>query len=127
MASGLAQKIAAAKGTNLAVRTAGVAAHARRPVAQLAVEAMKEVGVDISQDYSKPVGRDLLRWADLAVTVEKDLALELRHRHPDMAGKIRHLDADVPDPLRADAALADYVNCRSLLEELLLKLPIWRT
>jgi len=68
MAGGLAQKIAAAI-----------------PVAQFAVEAMKEVGIDISQDYSKSVTRDLLEWADLVITVEKNLALELRHRHPDMA------------------------------------------
>jgi protein arginine phosphatase len=127
MAGGLARKIAAAKGTSVEVRTAGVAAHNRRPVAQLAVEAMREVDVDISQDYSKPVTRDLVEWADLMVAVEKNLALELRHRHPDMASKVNFLDRDVPDPLRSDATLADYVKCRDLLEELLLKLPIWRT
>jgi len=49
MAGGLARKIAAAKGTSLEVRTAGVAAHNHRPVAQLAVEAMREVDIDISQ------------------------------------------------------------------------------
>lgn len=116
MASGSARKIAAKKGADLEVRTAGVAAHNRRPVAQLAVEAMKDIGVDICQDYSKPVTRDLQIWADLVVTVEKDLALELRHHHPDTASKIRHLDTDVPDPLRSDATLADYVKCRDLLD-----------
>jgi len=67
-----------------------------------------------------------VEWADLVVAVEKNLALELRHRHPDMASKINHLDRDVPDPLRSDAKLADYVKCRDLLEGQLSKLSIWQ-
>jgi protein-tyrosine-phosphatase len=50
VAGGLARKIAAKRGADLEVRTAGAATHDRHPVAQLAVQAMKDVDVDISQD-----------------------------------------------------------------------------
>ena len=125
MAGGLARKIAAGKGIELDVRTAGVAHHPNGRVAQLAIDAMKKVW-DISPDYSKPVTPGLIEWADVVVTVKREHALDLRDEYPEAASKILHLASDVPDPLRLGATLTDYEKCRDLLEELLLQLPIWQ-
>ena len=48
MAGGLVWKVAATKGHELEVQTAGLGAHRRRPVAQLAADAMREIGFETS-------------------------------------------------------------------------------
>lgn len=124
MAGGLARRIAAQEGLAIEVETAGMALHNKIPVASLAVEAMADVSVDISQHRSKPVTHDLLQWADVIVAVDPDLALGLRLQYPDAAKKILDFGSDVPDPRRPGATLSDYVTCRDLLDALLRRLPI---
>lgn len=50
----------------LEARSAGIEAHGQNP---RAVAVMREAGVDISQQVSQRLTDDMLRWADLVVTV----------------------------------------------------------
>ncbi|MEW5935196.1 MAG: arsenate reductase (thioredoxin) [Bacillota bacterium] len=63
-----------------------------------AVEVMKEVGIDISGQSSKPIDPELLRSADLVVT----LCGDARDRCPVTPPHIRRLHRDLPDPARAE-------------------------
>lgn len=84
---------------------------------------MAEVGVDISQEYSKPVTPQDIEWADVVVTVEQGHALYLAEEVPTGANKFQSLATDVADPYCQP--LVEYRKCRDRLEELLLQLPIW--
>lgn len=63
-----------------------------------AVEVMKEVGIDISGQSSKCIDPELLRSADLVVT----LCGDARDRCPVTPPHIRRLHRDLPDPARAE-------------------------
>lgn len=124
MAGGLASKIAAARSVDLEVRTAGIAHHPGRPVEPKAVSVLSELGVDISHEYSKPVTCEDIDWADVIVPVQQEHAAHLEDRYARAAGKIRRLARDVADPY--GKCVATYRDCRDDLEDLLLRLPIWR-
>lgn len=53
-------------GDGLTVRSAGIEAHGQNP---RAVAVMREAGVDIAGQASTKLTGDMLRWADLVVTV----------------------------------------------------------
>lgn len=63
-----------------------------------AVEVMKEVGIDTSGQSSKPIDPELLRSADLVVT----LCGDARDRCPVTPPHIRRLHWALPDPARAE-------------------------
>jgi len=98
MAAGLVTLIAKSRGLIVDVRTAGLSHHPCKRVAEKAVKVMEELGVDISGEYSKPVTTDLLVWADLVVTVQKDHLDFLVEEFPDVASKAQALESDVRDP-----------------------------
>ncbi len=124
MAAGLARKIAVERSVDLDVRSAGVAHHPGRLVERKAVAVMAEIGIDISTEYSKPVTPNDVDWADLVVVVEHEHAFYLAEKYPTAAAKIHELASDVQDPYCQP--LPEYRKCRDRLEELLLRLPIWR-
>lgn len=65
MAEGWARQL----GANICVvRSAGIEAHGKNP---RAIAVMSEVGIDISDQESTSLNRELLDWADLVVTVCK--------------------------------------------------------
>lgn len=63
MAEGFTNFIA---GDRLEARSAGLEAHGKNP---RAIAVMQEAGVDISHQESKEITPDLLRWANLVITV----------------------------------------------------------
>jgi arsenate reductase len=69
----------------------------------LVVDAMREVGIDVSQRRPQPLTDDLARWADVVVT------MGCGDECPYIPGK-RYLDWDLPDP--ANAPLADVRTTR---------------
>ncbi len=64
----------------------------------LAVRAMAEAGLDISQQHSKPIDVDRLRSAHLAVT----LCGDAEERCPMTPPEVRRLHWGLPDPARAE-------------------------
>ncbi len=122
MAGGLARKIGMQHGIALEVRTAGVAHHPNRRVEPKAVAAMAEVGVDISNEYSKQITAEDIEWADAVVAVVQEHARYLAEEYPAAASKVYRLASDVQDPY--GQPLCMYRRCRDRLDALLLQLPI---
>jgi protein-tyrosine-phosphatase len=117
MAGGLLRKIAGEQGLSVEVRTAGLASHPNGRVAEKAVAVLQESGMDISDEYSKPVTPEALAWADLVVTVQRSHAAYLLEEYPEATQKVCFLEPDVPDPY--NGSLADYRKARDQLEVLL--------
>jgi protein-tyrosine-phosphatase len=53
------------------VKSAGLASNPGQRVAENAVIVMRELGIDISNEYSKPVDPQLVAWATAIVPVQK--------------------------------------------------------
>lgn len=117
MAGGLLRAIGQSKGVSVFVRTAGLAYHHGKRVAENAVTVMSELGIDISDEYSKPVTVQDLKWADIVLPVQRDHADHLIEDFPDAAPKIRFLEYDVPDPYLGP--LTEYREKRDVLIGLL--------
>jgi protein-tyrosine phosphatase len=117
MAAGLLSKIAKEKGINVDVRTAGLAYHPNKRVAQSAVAVMEELGIDISDEYSKPVTAEGLNWADVVLTVQRSHKAHLLEDCPSIEQKLRLLESDVRDPYCGP--IAEYRNVRDQLKSLL--------
>jgi len=122
MAGGLVRKIAGQAGAKVEVRTAGLAHHANTRVAEKAVAVMREIGIDISDEYSKPVTTDALEWADIIIPIQRNHGAHLLEDDPALERKIRFLEYDVMDPY--NGSFADYRERRDQLESLLSKLSL---
>jgi protein-tyrosine-phosphatase len=104
-----------ARGIENEVRTAGL--YPGRVLANNAITAMAEIGIDIKSDHPKPVDKDTAAWANVIIPVEEEYASELRERFPDVAKKLHTLGQDVADPVGRD--LAQYRATRDQLSHLL--------
>src|SRR5262249_26769746 len=98
MAAGLLKTMAQAKGLATNVRSAGFAHHPGAGVAENAIKVMAEIGIDISNDYSKPLTPEHLKWAELVLAVQHNHADHLIEEFPHLASSIRCLESDVHDP-----------------------------
>lgn len=67
-----------------------------------AIRVMKENGIDISGHRARLLTADLLKKADLVLTMEKEQSDVVRYSFPNYPGKIMRIgeydDVDVPDP-----------------------------
>jgi len=90
IAAGFVDKLA---GDRVSVRTAG--SEPADQINPVVVEAMEEVGVDLSREFPKPLTDDALRAADVVITMGCGDAC------PIYPGK-RYEDWDVDDPAGAD-------------------------
>ncbi|HOU21152.1 MAG: low molecular weight protein arginine phosphatase [Kiritimatiellae bacterium] len=86
--------------------SAGVAAWRGSPASPEAVEAMREIGVDISAHLSRGLTHEMVAGADIVLAATEGHRRELEQRFPDSAGKLFLLDGfgagpahDVPDPI----------------------------
>ncbi|MFC6254278.1 arsenate reductase (thioredoxin) [Secundilactobacillus hailunensis] len=91
MAEGLARTLLSPEWE---VRSAGVERHGLNPVA---VQVMAEVGIDISQQYSKLIDPDYLANCDVVVT----LCGDARDRCPVTPPQVRRVHWPLPDPAQA--------------------------
>jgi arsenate-mycothiol transferase len=86
MAAGLMRQLA---GDTIAVESAGT--HPGNSVNQLSAAALAEVGVDISDQTPRPVTDDLVRAADIVVTLGRDA-----HVDPVPGTRFETWDTDEP-------------------------------
>jgi protein-tyrosine-phosphatase len=111
------------------ISSAGTAAWGGQPASPLAVEVLRDAGIDLSRHRARMLTRDMIESADLIV------AMELHHR--DMIGRIApdfskpvlvlgELDEDRPspdidDPIGGDRAAYEQTNkeLRGLLKRLI--------
>lgn len=120
MAAGLLRMLGADRGLSIDVRSAGLAHHPGRGVAEHAIAVMREWGQDISGDYSKPVAEVDVDWADLILAVAQCHADDLADQFPSAASKVQALEEDVDDPYCQP--IDRYRKCRNQLRELLTRL-----
>jgi protein-tyrosine phosphatase len=82
-----------------------------------AVEAMQQVGCDLSQHRSRPVSGSLLQRADIVLTLTAGHRSAVVDRWPEWGRKVRLLDPDgqdVSDPFGGPLEL--YQACASQIE-----------
>ncbi|CAM3534383.1 MAG: Arsenate reductase [Hydrogenibacillus schlegelii] len=97
MAEGFGKKYL---GDRYTVLSAGVTAHGLHP---LAVQAMAEVGIDISHHRSKTIDREILNRAALVIT----LCGDAYDTCPPTPPHVRRLHWEFPDPARAEGTDAE--------------------
>ena len=100
------------------VSSAGTAAFPGMPASHNAVQALKAVGIDLSQHSSSTIDNVMIDSADLILTMTSSHKKHLLRMRPDAAGKIYTLaeysgeegEKDIDDPFGGDIEV--YMNCR---------------
>ena len=109
-------------GADWRVASAGVAASPGARASEYAIEAVAELGVDLSAHRSQPVTGQLVSVSAVIVAMTHQHAQALCERFPDIRGRVRLMrdfdpaaqpQSDVADPFCGSAA--DYRNCRDVL------------
>lgn len=89
---------------NIEVRSAGLDALVGHPADKIAQRLLQQKGIDISAHRAHQLNRDLMRWADLVLVMEKIQLASVEYWDPIAKGKVYRLgewsDFDVPDPYR---------------------------
>ena len=84
------------------LRSAGLNALTGYPADSVAQELMLKQGIDISAHRAYPLNRDLMRWADLVLVMDKAQLDSVEDWDPTAKGKVYRLgewsNFDVPDP-----------------------------
>ena len=120
MAQALFRNMLAEKGVDgVSCDSAGISAFDGEAASENSIEAMSEIGIDISAHRSKTVTRDLLDSTELIVCISRGHYELLRNFAPE--SKLRLLGKGVSDPYGMN--LSEYVRTRdeiySALTELL--------
>lgn len=96
------------------VESAGLHALVGHPADPLALDLMRERGLDLSKHRARQVSKDLLRASDLILTMEADQQRETESIDSTLRGRVHRLGKvgrfDVPDP---------YVRGRAAFEQAL--------
>lgn len=99
-------------GRGVVVVSAGLAAWGGGPASPAAVEAVAEIGGDLSAHESQPVTESLVRQADVILTMTAAHRDAILAQFPDAAGRVAMLDParrDVIDPI--GGPLETYRRC----------------
>jgi len=84
------------------VRSAGLDALVGYPADKVVIRLMLERGIDLSAHRSQQLNRDILRWADLVLVMDKAQKCSIESWDPGARGKVYRIgkwgDFDVPDP-----------------------------
>jgi len=106
----------------LEVRSAGIHGWEAVPASALAVEVMRERGVEISGHRSQPMSEGLAAWADLILTMTAAQRNWIQHAFPEADGKVMRLAeyagaaGDVDDPYGGNPE--EYAQCADTLAAL---------
>jgi protein-tyrosine phosphatase len=104
------------------VRSAGIHGWDAVPASALAVEAMRERGVEISGHRSQPMSEGLAAWADLILTMTAAQHTWIQHAFPGTDGRLIRLAeyagaaGDIGDPYGGDPG--EYAQCADTLAAL---------
>ncbi len=98
----LVQTLSEAGMQAIQIRSAGLNALVGHQADKIAIRLMLEQGVDVSAQRGQQLNRDLLRWADLVLVMDKAQKLSVESWDPGARGKVYRIgewsDFDVPDP-----------------------------
>ena len=86
------------------VRSAGLDALVGHKADKVVKRFMLEKGIDVTAHRGQQLNRDILRWADLVLVMEKAQKISVESWDPSARGKVYRIgewgDFDVPDPYR---------------------------
>jgi protein-tyrosine-phosphatase len=108
------------------VRSAGTSGWEGAPATELAVEAMKSIGLNLRGHRGRQLTRGLVDWAECLLTMEARQRAWIRQVYPDAAAKVFSLaectgeSGDVEDPYGGDEA--EYALCARRLCALVARL-----
>ncbi|TDT62381.1 low molecular weight protein arginine phosphatase [Fonticella tunisiensis] len=123
MAEAIAKHYASINKLDIEVSSAGIYAVQGEKASQNAIKAMEEKGLDLTSHLSKPLSYDLLKSADLVLTMTEGHKLAILSRYPEFKEKVFTLgeyageDRDIIDPFGGD--LNVYRACAFELENLI--------
>jgi protein-tyrosine-phosphatase len=100
------------------VSSAGTSAFPGMPASHNAVEALKEIGIDLSQHFSSIIDNEIIDSAHLILAMTSSHKKRLLQLRPDAASKTHTLseyceaagNTDIYDPFGGDIDI--YINCR---------------
>jgi len=116
MAQGIFQQMLAEKGLgDVKCDSAGISAFDGEAASENSIEAMNEIGIDISAHRSKTVTRDLLESTDVIVCISRGHYEILRNFIDE--GKLRLLGKGVSDPY--GMCLSEYIRARDEIKSAL--------
>lgn len=122
MAEGILRDLAEKNNLHIQVQSAGTHAAINAPAATFAIEAMKDIGIDISSHKSNQVNSELLEETDLVLTMSKSHKKQLLHQYPSIKDKLFLLNdyafgrpRDIEDPF--GAPLRYYEKARDEIRE----------
>ncbi|MEW8972583.1 MAG: low molecular weight protein arginine phosphatase [Tissierellaceae bacterium] len=105
MAEGILRELAKKKGLDIKVKSAGLVATEDGDISRDAISTLKDIGIDISDIRSKSVNEDLIKEADLILTMSQRHKGNLTLKYPYIREKIFLLNEyafdmnkDVVDP-----------------------------
>ncbi len=104
MAEAIARGLLEAGGGRVRVMSAGTSAIEGAPATREAVEAVRELGYDLSGHRSRPLTDDLLRNAFLVLAMTEGHLAQVRRMNPDVPATLLDDDEDIPDPIGASLA-----------------------
>lgn len=103
---------------SIVVSSAGFEAEKGRSAAPFSVDAIQELGIDISAHKATQISRGLLCDADLILTMSRGQVEALHRIFPFTHGRVfrigHFIDADIEDPVDGD--FEKFRTCRDLLE-----------
>lgn len=93
-----------ALGPDFNVMSAGLGALVDHPAHETSQKIALEHGVDMSAHRARQINLDIVKWADLILTMENGQKMDILSRYPFMEGKVfrygENMKVDVPDPYR---------------------------
>ena len=102
--SPMAEGLLAAGLRGMDVRSAGLGALVGNPADPIAVELMRERGIDIGRHRAVQVNRSLCLESDLILVMDDEQRQRLQKMYPQVHGRVfrigQYADLDVPDPYR---------------------------
>ena len=108
MAEGILKDLAIKNNLDIKVQSAGVYAGKNNNAADFAIEAMKDIGINISNHKSDQVNGELLDKTDLVLTMSNSHKKQILSQYPSINGKVFLLnefaygeERDIEDPFGA--------------------------
>lgn len=104
MAEGLLNHYARERGLPLTAQSAGIAAVTGYPADPMAVQLMRERGVDIAAHRARQLTREQITAANLILVMDTKQKATVEANMPEASGKVdclgRWIGFDIPDPFR---------------------------
>jgi protein-tyrosine phosphatase len=102
--SPMAQGLLAAQLPGWKVHSAGLDALIGAPADEIAVDLLRERGLDIAGHRATQVTRKMCLDADMVLVMSREQRRQLESRYPEICGRVfrvaEHADRDIPDPYR---------------------------